>query len=68
MIMAKQAGTGRFKPPPSTIKIVSYEPINHNEIRITLEMTVDIHRLAETGGEFLDESFKQLGLKNPPKN
>lgn len=52
------------KPPPSQIRVVSYEPLTAHQIRIHMEMVVDVHRLTELGQEFIAESLSQMGLKD----
>jgi hypothetical protein len=44
----------------SRVRIVSHEPINQSEIKITLEGIVDVHRLAEIGQEFISQAVKQM--------
>lgn len=46
--------------PPSRVQVVSHEPINQSEIKITLEIIVDVHRLAEIGQEFISQAVKQM--------
>ena len=38
---------------PSTVRIVSTEPLGDTKVRITMEMIVDVHRLAEIGSDLL---------------
>ena len=45
---------------PSRVRIVSHEPINQSEIKITLEVIVDVHRLAEVGQEFISQAVTQM--------
>jgi len=47
--------------PPSRVRIVSHEPLNQHEVKITLEVVVDVHRLAEVGQEFISQAMKQMG-------
>ena len=49
---------------PSRVRIVSHEPLNQHEVKITMEVVVDIHRLAEIGQEFISQAMKQM---NAPK-
>ena len=53
--------------PPSRVRIVSHEPISATEVRILMEMIVDVNRLAEVGREFLVQALKQVGAKPTPK-
>ena len=46
--------------PPSRVRVVSHEPINANEVRIMLEVVVDVHRLAEVGRDFLHTAVDHL--------
>ena len=46
--------------PPSQVRIVSHESLNRSEIKITLEIVVDVHRLAEIGQEFISQAVKQM--------
>ena len=46
--------------PPSRVRIVSHEPLNQHEVKITLEVMVDVHRLAEVGQEFISQAVKQM--------
>jgi hypothetical protein len=45
---------------PSRVRIISHEPLNQHEVRITLEVIVDVHRLAEVGQEFISQAVKQM--------
>ena len=44
----------------SRVRIVSHEPLNQQEVKITLEVIVDIHRLAEVGQEFISQAMHQM--------
>lgn len=48
-------------PPPSRVRVVSHEPLSDTEVRIMLEVIVDVHRLAEVGREFLTQAIGQVG-------
>jgi hypothetical protein len=50
--------------PASRVRIVSQEPISESEVRIMLEVIVDIHRLAEVGQDFLHTAIDQLAKEN----
>jgi len=51
--------------PPSRVRVISHEAVSDCEVRIVLEMVVDVHRLAELGQEFLSQAIKQIGAKPP---
>jgi hypothetical protein len=53
--------------PPSRVRVVSHEPLSETEVRIVLEVIVDVHRLAEVGREFLTQAIDQLGVTKNPK-
>lgn len=50
--------------PPSRVQVLSHEPINQNEIRIILEVIVDVHRLAELGQEFISQAVKHMSTQS----
>ena len=39
--------------PATTVRVTGIEPVGETKVRITLEMLVDVHRLAEVGSELL---------------
>ena len=49
--------------PPSRVRVVSHEAISETEVRIVMEMVVDVHRLAELGRDFLSQAIRQIGAK-----
>ncbi len=51
--------------PATTVKVVSVEPRSDSKVAITLEMLVDVHRLADVTGELMRMSVKQM--KSEPK-
>jgi len=51
--------------PPSRVRVVSHEALNESEVRIMMEMIVDVHRLAELGHDFLSQAITQIGAKKP---
>jgi len=56
-------------PPPSRIRVVSYEGINKTEVKVMLEMIVDVHRLAEVGQQFLHTAIDHLDVsKDDPRS
>ncbi|HTQ13848.1 MAG TPA: hypothetical protein VMH86_08225 [Rhizomicrobium sp.] len=50
--------------PPSRVRVVSHEAISQSEVRIMMEMIVDVHRLAEVGHDFLSQAISQIGAKD----
>jgi len=51
--------------PATTIKVTAVEPRGDSKVCITMEMLVDVHRLADVTGELMRMSVKQM--KNDPK-
>ena len=54
-------------PPPTRIRIVSHEGVSRTEVKIMLEMIVDVHRLAALGlrkefSESVELSVRQTSL------
>jgi len=45
--------------PPSRVRIVSHESISPTEVRIMMEVIVDVNRLAEVGREFIHTAIGQ---------
>ena len=45
--------------PETTVRVTAVEPVSETKLRITLEMLVDVHRLAEVGSDLLHASIKQ---------
>lgn len=48
----------------SRVRVVSHEPLNQHEIKIVLEVIVDVHRLAEIGQEFISQAVKQMSANS----
>jgi hypothetical protein len=46
--------------PATTIKVTNIEPRGDTKVAIIMEMTVDVHRLAEVSGELMRMSVKQM--------
>ena len=46
--------------PASTIKLINVEPQGEGQVRVTMEMLVDVHRMAELGGNMLRAAMKQV--------
>ena len=44
----------------TTVRVVSVEPHGETKVRIMMEMTVDVHRLAEVGSDLLRTSIEQV--------
>ena len=46
--------------PDTTAKVTAIEPCGDNKVCITMEMVVDVHRLAEIGSDMLRSAMAQL--------
>lgn len=46
--------------PPSTIKVTTVEPCGDGKVCITMQLVVDVHRLAEVSGEMMQTAVKQM--------
>ncbi|HEY4116005.1 MAG TPA: hypothetical protein VGM17_18255 [Rhizomicrobium sp.] len=53
--------------PPSRVRVLSHEAISKTEVRLTLEVVIDVDRLAEIGQDFLSAAVKQMRNKPPPQ-
>ena len=53
--------------PATTVKVVSVEPCGGTKVCITMQMIVDVHRLAEVGGEMLHAAVSQIKAANRKK-
>ncbi len=51
--------------PATTVKVIGVEPRGDTKVCITMELVVDVHRMAEVSGELMRMSVKQM--KNDPK-
>ena len=49
--------------PPSTIKVTNVEPCGEGKVCITMQMVVDVHRMAEVSGDMMRMSVKQMNAK-----
>ena len=49
--------------PPSTVRVVKHEAISPSEVRITMEMIVNVHRLTEIASELLHTATREV---SPP--
>ncbi|HEY4274776.1 MAG TPA: hypothetical protein VGM68_04775 [Rhizomicrobium sp.] len=45
--------------PASTVRITSIEPVNETKVCITVQLTVDVNRLAEVSSEMLRATVKR---------
>jgi hypothetical protein len=45
--------------PATTVRVTAIEPSNDTKVRITLEMIVDVNRLAEVSSELLRATVKR---------
>lgn len=46
--------------PATTVKVTAIEPFGETKVRITMQMVVDVHRLAEVGSEMLQATIAQM--------
>jgi hypothetical protein len=46
--------------PATTVKVTSIEPCGGTKVCITMEMVVDVHRLAEVGSDLLHAAISQM--------
>ena len=53
------------KHPATTVKVTSVEPCGDTKVCITMELVVDVHRMAEVGSEMLRAAVAQI--KNEKK-
>jgi hypothetical protein len=51
--------------PATTLKVKTIEPCGESKVCITMEMMVDVHRLAEVSGDLMRAAVKQM--KNEKK-
>ena len=49
--------------PDSTVKITAITPCGNNKVCITMELVVDVHRLAEVGSTLLHVAAKGASEK-----
>jgi hypothetical protein len=52
---------GQF--PDSTVKVTSIEPCGENKVCITMELVVDVHRMAEVSSTLLRVAAKGASAK-----
>jgi len=48
------------EPPPSTVKVIKHEAISPSEVRITMEMVVNVHRLTDIASQLLHTATQQV--------
>jgi hypothetical protein len=53
--------------PATTVRVTAIEPAGETKVRITLEMLVDVHRLAEVGSELLHAAVTRVKAENGEK-
>jgi hypothetical protein len=46
--------------PPSTIKVTRVEPCGEGKVCITMELVVDVNRMAEVSGEMMRTAVSQM--------
>ena len=46
--------------PPSTIKVTTVEPCGEGKVCITMELVVDVHRMAEVSSAMMQTAVKQM--------
>jgi hypothetical protein len=49
--------------PATTVRVTAIEPATDSKVRITLEMIVDVNRLAEVSSELLRATVKRTPAK-----
>lgn len=53
--------------PATTVRVTAVEPAGDTKVRITLEMMVDVHRLAEVGSDLLHAAIDRMKAENAGK-
>ncbi|HEX4859916.1 MAG TPA: hypothetical protein VFV07_01680 [Rhizomicrobium sp.] len=53
--------------PPSTVRVIKHEAISPNEVRITMEVIVNVDRLTEICGEMLHTTTQQIARRKPKR-
>jgi hypothetical protein len=46
--------------PPTTVKVTKIEPCGDTKVCITMELVVDMHRMAEVGSEMLQAAMAHV--------
>jgi hypothetical protein len=49
--------------PPSIVRVIKHEAISSNEVRITMEMIVNVHRLTDVASQLLHTATEQISGK-----
>jgi hypothetical protein len=55
--------SGMDKLGASTVKVTAIEPCAENKVRITVELIVDVHRLAEISSSMLSVAAKGIAAE-----
>lgn len=53
--------------PATTVRVIGIEPAGETKVRITLEMLVDVHRLAEVGSDLLHAAIDRVKAESAGK-
>ena len=53
--------------PATTLKVKTIEPCGEAKVCITMEMVVDVHRLAEVSGDLMRTAVKQMKSEKKKK-
>ena len=53
--------------PATTIKVTSVEPAGDTKVRITMELCVDVNRMAEVSGEMMRSAVAQMKAQKSKK-
>ena len=53
--------------PASTIKVTNIEPCGEGKVCITMQLVVDVHRLADVGSEMLHVAAKESASSKKKK-
>ena len=53
--------------PATTIKVKTIEPCGEAKVCITMEMVVDVNRLAEVSGDLMRTAVKQMNASKKKK-
>jgi hypothetical protein len=53
--------------PATTVRVTAIEPAGDTKVRISLEMMVDVHRLAEVGSDLLHAAIDRVKAESAGK-
>jgi hypothetical protein len=53
--------------PATTVRVTAVEPHGETKVRITMEMIVDVHRLADVGSDMLRTAMAQVKAEQKAK-